>query len=141
MHCGIVLRSRPGDHLRKEQRCALHSCCASDIPAAHKLCGFVGHSANHSCSHCNKFFPGGFSEKKDYSGFDRSSWPNEPMLLTDKMLEGLRNAEPRQRTKMELTLGSRYTSLLKLPYYSSITMCVIDPKHNLFLGSAKKMAC
>lgn len=40
---------------------------------------------------------------------------------------------------MESTLGSRYTSLLELPYYGSITMCVIDPMHNLFLGSAKKM--
>ena len=41
---------------------------------------------------------------------------------------------------MESMLGTRYTSLLKLhvPYYGSITMCVINPMHNLFLGTAEK---
>ena len=27
-------------------------CFASDIPAARKLCGFLGHSARRGCSHC-----------------------------------------------------------------------------------------
>ena len=44
-----------------------------------------------------------------------------------------------QRMKMESMLGSRHTSLLELPYYGSVTMCVIDPMHDLFLGTAKKM--
>lgn len=30
-------------------------CIACDIPAAHKLCGFKGHSCNHACSKCLKF--------------------------------------------------------------------------------------
>ena len=51
-------------------------CVAADIPATRKVCGFVGHSANRACSKCSKFFPGGFREKKDFSGFQqRSSWP------------------------------------------------------------------
>ena len=32
-------------------------CFASDIPAARKLCGFLGHSAKRGCSHCYKIFP------------------------------------------------------------------------------------
>ena len=40
---------------------------------------------------------------------------------------------------MESKLGSRYTSLLKMPYYGSIRMCVINLRHNLFLGTAKKI--
>ena len=44
-----------------------------------------------------------------------------------------------QRKKMEAMPGTRYTSLLELHYYGSITMCVIDPMHNLFLGTANKM--
>mgnify|MGYP001799876076 CR=1 FL=1 len=31
-------------------------CCAANIPAARKLCGFLGHSVNRACSHCYKFF-------------------------------------------------------------------------------------
>lgn len=44
-----------------------------------------------------------------------------------------------ERKKIEGKLGSRYMSLLQLPYYGSITKCVIDPMHNLSLGMAKKM--
>lgn len=49
-------------------------CVSADIPAARKLCGFKGHSAYRGCSRCLKYFPGGFGEKKDYSGFDRETW-------------------------------------------------------------------
>lgn len=51
-------------------------CFASDIPAARKLCGFLGHSAKRGCSHYKKEFPGGFGEQKNYGGFDdRDEWP------------------------------------------------------------------
>ena len=38
---------------------------------------------------------------------------------------------------MECKLGCRYSVLLKLPYVDPIRMTLIDPMHNLFLGSAK----
>ena len=51
-------------------------CFASDIPAARKLCGYLGHSAKRGGSHCYKIFPGGFGEQRNYSGFDdRDQWP------------------------------------------------------------------
>ena len=71
---GIKVKTKKAPVQGEEIRGAL-ICCAADIPAARKLCGFVGHSANRGCSHCGKFFPGGFGEKNDYSGFDRSTWP------------------------------------------------------------------
>ena len=40
---------------------------------------------------------------------------------------------------MESQLGCRYSVLLKLPYFNPINMLVIDPMHNLFLGTAKHM--
>ena len=49
-------------------------CVACDIPAARKCCSFKGHLANYGCSRCKKFFPGGFGERKDYSGFGTSQW-------------------------------------------------------------------
>lgn len=69
---GIKVKTRKSPVEGSDIRAAL-MCCAADIPAARKLCGFVGHSANRGCSHCDKFFPGGFGEKKDYSGVDRST--------------------------------------------------------------------
>ena len=136
---GVRVKTRRSPIEGAQIRAAL-ICCAADIPAARKLCGFVGHSANRGCSHCNKFFPGGFGEKKDYSGFDRSTWPkrtDDSHRQNARKLENCRSKT--QRKKMESMLGTRYTSLLELPYYGSITMCVIDPMHNLFLGTAKKM--
>lgn len=54
-------------------------CAACDIPAARKLCGFKGHNANHGCSKCFKQFPGS-ATCKDYSGFDRESWPPRDII-------------------------------------------------------------
>ena len=54
-------------------RCALLS-VACDIPASHKVCEFLGHSAGLGCSKCLKKFPGPVGGE-DYSGFNRASWP------------------------------------------------------------------
>ena len=136
---GIKVKTRKSPVEGSDIRAAL-MCCAADIPVARKLCGFVGHSANRGCSHCDKFFPGGFGEKKDYSGVDRSTWPKRTDDSHRQKARKLDKCKTKtQRKKMEAMLGTRYTSLLELPYYGSITMCVIDPMHNLFLGTAKKM--
>ena len=42
-----------------------------------------------------------------------------------------------QRKKLESTLGVRYTESLRLPYYDCVRFVVIDPIHNLLLGTAK----
>lgn len=129
---GIKVKTYRSPTEGAEIRAAL-VCCAADIPTARKLCGFVGHSANRGCSHCNKFFPGGFGEKKDYSGFDRSSSPKRTDDSHRQNARELLKCRTKiQRKKMESSLGTRFTSLLKLPYYGSITMCAIDPMHNLF---------
>ena len=35
-------------------------------------------------------------------------------------------------------LGCRYSALLDLPYFDPVRTLVVDPMHNLFLGSAKR---
>ena len=42
-----------------------------------------------------------------------------------------------QREAKESALGCRYSVLLHLPYFDPVRMLLIDPMHNLFLGSAK----
>ena len=50
-------------------------CVGCDIPAARKVCGFVGHQALKGCSKCLLSFPTAtFGEKGDYSNFDHTSW-------------------------------------------------------------------
>lgn len=43
------------------------------------------------------------------------------------------------REKIEKQSGIRYSCLLELPYFDAPRMCIIDPMHNLLLGTAKHM--
>ena len=116
-------------------------CFASNIPAARKLCGFLGHSAKRGCSHCNKEFPGGFGEQKNYGSFDdRDEWPKRSSQQHHKDAYRVTNCRSENAAeKLASQLGVRYTVLFELPYYTSIEMCVIDPMHDLFLGTAKRV--
>lgn len=39
-----------------------------------------------------------------------------------------------EKEQTETFYGSRFTPLVKLPYYDSICMAIVDPMHNLFSG-------
>lgn len=90
-----------------------------------KTCGFLGHTARLGCSKCKKQFTGGFGNS-DSSGFDHSSWPLRNIAKTKS-----------ERDKLESRHGCRYSVLLDLPYFDPIRMTIIDPMHNLLLGTAK----
>lgn len=117
-------------------RCAL-LCVACDIPASRKVSGFLGHSATLGCSKCMKVFPGQVG-RKDYSGFDRSQWKERTLDNHKKCIHLIRKCKTkRQRNDLESKYGCRYSILLDLPYFNPIRMTIIDPMHNLYLGTAK----
>ena len=41
--------------------------------------------------------------------------------------------------EIEQQFGCRYSVLLRLPYFDPVQMTVIDPMHNLLLGTARHM--
>ena len=131
---GVEFTFAGGD--KHKVRCAL-LCVACDIPGGRKTCGFLSHSANYGCSKCLKLFPGGVGSK-DYSGFDRENWRLRTMVhhrRTALDLEKCNNkTELRQK---ESSTGCRYSVLLKLPYFDPPRFLIVDPMHNLYLGSAK----
>lgn len=43
----------------------------------------------------------------------------------------------KDRQEVERKYGTRYTELLRLPYFDCVRFTIVDPMHNLFLGSAK----
>ena len=121
---------------RKQIRCAL-LCVACDLPAGRKVCGFLGHSAHLGCSRCFKTFSGAVGTM-NYSGFDRENWTCRlgPRHAQDAC--SLLNIRTKtELKKSESDLGCRYTVLLKLPYFDAPRMLIVDPMHNLFLGTAK----
>lgn len=94
-------------------------CVACDIPAARKVCGFVGHSSLLACSRCLKVFPTeNFGDKADYSGFVREEWPPRSLALHREHAIKHRDAENKAARKaIERDQGCRYTVLLELPCF------------------------
>ena len=71
----------------------------------------------------------------DYSGFDRDNWPRrQHRRAASEILKC--NTKASIATK-ESGSGYRYTKLLELPYFNPTRMLVIDPMHNLYLGTGK----
>lgn len=44
-----------------------------------------------------------------------------------------------EKRRRESLYGTRFTVFSELPYFDAISMTIIDPMHNLFLGTSKKM--
>ena len=91
------------------------------------------------CSKCHKTFSrsAGFNNKPDYSGTSE----NDRSVEEHRQLAELhKNALTISHKKdIEKDYGAKYTELLRLPYYDPIKRHLIDPMHNLLLGSAKNV--
>lgn len=55
------------------------------------------------------------------------------------MSEVLAAATATRRDDLEKLYGARYSELLRLPYFDIIDYHMIDPMHNLLLGTPKHM--
>lgn len=113
---------------------------ACDVPAARKLCGFLGHGARRGCSKCKKeFIPGEhFGTKMNFGGFE-NCMPRTNIEHRCEAQEILAEDTYQGRENKQSKYGTRYTELMKLEYFDCIRFTIIDPMHNLFLGTAKHM--
>ena len=113
-------------------------CSACDVPATRKLCGFVGHTATLGCSKCLKNFSCEGNSKMDYSGYDHELWGIRNLAVhREQCLKYLQAKTKSEQTLISKTYGVRYSCLIELPYFNPIRFAVVDPMHNLFLGTAK----
>jgi hypothetical protein len=135
---GVNLRHSGSLVIPERFRAAL-LCVACDIPASKKVCGFTAHNSKHGCNKCTKEFQThGFGESTNYSGFDSCRLRN----IVDHrrhVTEILAQCTQEQRNSKESLYGARYSELLRLPYFDCIRFTIVDPMHNLFLGTAKRM--
>ena len=111
-----------------------------DLPATRKLCGFYSIKATYGCSKCLKRFPSISVSHTDYSGFDRNEW--QPRTLAAHHLHAQESRDATTQSKQQdigKKTGVRYSELLRLPYFDVVRYHLVDPMHNLFLGTAKKL--
>ena len=125
-----------GNATQKLVKCAL-LCGSCDIPAGRKAFGFLGHSARLGCSRCLVNFSGSVGDM-DYSGFNRESWPSRSRADHVDAVKSQKNCTSQSRLDdLESSSGYRNTAFLDLPYFTPWRMLVVDPMHNLFMGTAK----
>lgn len=114
-------------------------CVGCDIPACRKVSGFLGHSAKKGCHRCAIEFKGTVGTM-DYGNFDRDAWPKRTYESHIDQVRQIKVAKTKgDREMLERRFGTRYSVLLELPYFDPIRMSIVDPMHNLFLGTAKHM--
>ena len=130
---GVVIPIQRGDVVISiNVRLAL-SCVSCDIPASRKVCGFLGHFAKLACNKCLKEF-----KQHDYSGYRREEWiVRVNGVHREQCKEILKETTKTGIQQMESKYGVRYSVLLALPYFDPVKFTVIDPMHNLFLGTGK----
>ena len=104
-----------------------------------KVCGFLGHTARKGCSRCKKEFPTeAFSDKLDYSSFDQDKWTLRSLEEHKQQCEKVSNSSTKcELQRLESEYGARYSLLLELPHFDPIRFGIIDPMHNLLLGTPK----
>ena len=79
-----------------------------------------------------------FGTKLDYSGCERDQWEMCSKELPQQYVSMLKNAKTASDAKKhERQYGIRYSELLRLKYFDIVEFHVIDPMHNLLLGTAK----
>ncbi|CAC5403245.1 unnamed protein product [Mytilus coruscus] len=100
---------------------------------------FQGHGATLGCSKCMKTFPGDIG-KKIYGGFDVENWIPRNLFRQRQLVHVIRCANTQtEKDILESKYGLRYSPLWDLDYFDPIRMSIIDPIHNLYQGTAKKL--
>lgn len=74
----------------------------------------------------------------DYSGYHSEEWPVRTLLTHYRECINHLNASTKAEKKsIEKEHGVRYSALIELEYFNPIQYAVVDPMHNLYLGTAK----
>ena len=104
-----------------------------DLPAARKVSGFIGHSADKNfCSFC-LLSRSGISQI-----YDRVKWGFRSYYSHLEEAQKMRDATTlKTRRELFAKSGIRWSELLRLPYWDPTQYTVIDAMHNLYLGELK----
>lgn len=126
-HTGIKFLNVISNTMHLLVRCAIVPLVA-DLPAGRKASGFASHSANIFCNFCRLHM-------SDITNLDVGSWFRRSRA--DHYAAALRHRDApnvKMRTEAFQTDYTRWSELLRLPYWDPTKFVIIDPMHNLFLN-------
>ena len=114
-------------------------CVTCDVPAIRKVCGFVGHKARLGCSKClcefNHLQGGGLQCSGNLGEWELRNLKQHRQRCEKSLQCKSHNA----LKKFSAKFGVRFSNLLNIPYFNPVRCHVIDPMHNLLLGTSKHM--
>ncbi|KAI9063132.1 hypothetical protein FKP32DRAFT_1534736, partial [Trametes sanguinea] len=111
-------------------RCALVP-LVCDLPAARQTAGLGAHNAKYFCSVCKL-------EHCDIDNIDVSSWPPRSAEEHRQLADAWRDKQSTsQRDAAFRENSTRWSELLRLPYWDPVSYTVIDSMHNHYLGLLK----
>ncbi|KAG1441711.1 hypothetical protein G6F56_011360 [Rhizopus delemar] len=112
-----------------------------DLPAAKKVSGFTAINSKNTCHKCNMHFAACpvYPNRRNFTNFDIATWIPRTKERTQQGAETWLNSTPSERLLLEAENGTRWTALHRLSYFDAARFTVIDPMHNLFLGTCLKM--
>ena len=137
LYVGVPLEE--GDDTGPKFRAAL-LIVACDMPAARKVSGFVGLRGFRGCYKCDHHFetlPG--TTARNWAFFDVERHVHSEADSMTAARRWMRATTAGERTTVEQETGCLWTELCHLQYFSRVRCTVVDPMHNLFLGTAKRM--
>ena len=103
-----------------------------------KLAGFMGHAAINGCPFCNISFQDDLGNKycalADYSKWRQRT--REEHIQHAARAD--RAANVTHQKEIHTKFGYKSCALLQLDYFVPCQFSVVEPMHNLFLGTAKR---
>lgn len=112
---------------------------ACDIPASRKVGGFTGSRSTHACNKCDKVFE--FRNSlPNFSGMTARHYTQRSRESNLEAALKWKNATSEDdQVEIAKSLGCRYTPLHRLEYFDVVRQTIIDPMHNLLLGTCRRM--
>ncbi|KAG2212505.1 hypothetical protein INT45_000344, partial [Circinella minor] len=111
-----------------------------DIPAARKVGAFTGIQSFCACYRCDRKFtqlPG--STLRSWGGFD-FAWQDHDEAKNAEGVEKWKAAKtPQEQERIENEYGTRWSPLCRLKYFQQSRQVLLDPFHNLYLRTCKRM--
>ena len=111
-------------------------CVTCDVPAIRNVCGFVEHKARLGCSKClcefNHLQGGGLQCSGNLGEWELRSLKQHRQRCEKSLQCKSHNALKKFQLSLEFVFQN-------IPYFNPVRCHVIDPMHNLLLGTSKHM--
>ena len=115
-----------------------------DLPATRKVVGMTSFNSKNACNRCDTIFEpvSGTRSKINFStGLDETKWNMRTNKKHRRDAERWLNTRTGvARSDLEKENGTRYSELLRLKYFDPTRFVAFDICHNIFMGTASRMA-